>query len=69
MILEYDKLIDILAEKCDMKNDTPPNRAFYIQFACDKRVYKETITFETAAGTEIVMDIDKDGRVLGLEIT
>lgn len=67
MIMKYDDLIDLLM-KHSVSAERLPSEAFGIDFATDPFKAHDTITYHTAAGGILAIDVDKDGEVLSIEI-
>ena len=49
--------------------DVPAEQALYIRFGSAERVKVRSEVLEAANGSEIVLDREEDGRVVGFEIT
>lgn len=69
MIIKYDYLVELLIKHLSWSDDTSPREALYIEFPSTHRKVKDTITYHTADSSLVAIDIDEEGRVLGIEIT
>ena len=48
--------------------DVPAEQALYIRFAAGKVEHVQSSVLELANGSELVIDRDPDGKVVGIEI-
>jgi uncharacterized protein YuzE len=70
--INYEELIGLLSEHGKWgADDIPPGEALYISFHPnpDEMMVQSSITSETSGGSNMVIDVDEHGRILGLEIT
>jgi uncharacterized protein YuzE len=69
MKVDHDKLIQVLSNLFNEPLDTTPKESVYISFPSDhERVVKESLTFHSVNGSNIVIDLDDGGKILGIEI-
>ena len=67
MIIKYDDLVELLNAH-PAAADVSPRQALYLQFPADARTVKDTITYHSTDDSLVVIDIDENGKVLGIEI-
>jgi hypothetical protein len=68
MHVTHERLISILEAHGGWSADSSPRENINVSFKEDNRVFKETITYDTADGGTLALDISPEGEVLGLEI-
>ncbi len=67
MIIKYDDLVELLSNH-PSANEVPPRQALYVEFSAAKRKVKDNVTYHSTDDSIIVIDIDEEGTVLGIEI-
>lgn len=69
----YDELIEWIAKhpeyRSKLEKGVSAKQALYIRFGKAKQTPVESDTFTTADGSQLVLDRENDGTVVGLEIT
>ncbi|MHB0972581.1 MAG: hypothetical protein ACYC7A_20335 [Thermoanaerobaculia bacterium] len=66
--MKHDELIEFLATHYSSGGDTSPRQALGIDFATEPFKAFDTITYHTAAGGILAIDVDQQGKVLSIEI-
>jgi hypothetical protein len=67
MIINYDKVIEIFSKYPEHFGGTTPREALAINFVDNTRS-KETLTYTAKGGHTLAIDLDEDGKVIGIEI-
>ncbi|MBI1745735.1 MAG: DUF2283 domain-containing protein [Acidobacteria bacterium] len=68
MIIKYDDLIKILMKHCSWGDDTSPREALYLDFRSSPERVKDSLIYHTKDESNLVIDVDEEGKVLGIEI-
>jgi hypothetical protein len=67
MIIKYDDLVELLSNH-PAASEVSPRQALYLQFSAEPRKVKDTVTYHSTDESIVVIDIDEEGKVLGIEI-
>ena len=70
--ISYHDLVVWLKQNPDYRNQrmgVGAETSLYIRFATPKQTPVDSDTMTLADGSQLVIDLDKDGNVIGLEIT
>jgi hypothetical protein len=67
MIIKYDDLVELLRDH-PSASEVSPRQALYLQFTSEPRQVKDTVTYHSTDDFIVVLDIDEEGKVLGIEI-
>lgn len=71
--INYQELVEWIAKHPEygskLEQGVSANQVLYIRFGRPKRTPVESDTFTTADGLQLVVDREKDGTVVGVEIT
>ncbi len=68
MIIKLDNLIDILMRTASWGDNPSPQESLGIDFDSGDQVSKTTVTYHTADGGLLVIDLNDSGKAIGIEI-
>lgn len=68
MIISLDEVIAALDERWSNRSDTSAKQALALTLVAGPRKIKESVTYHTAAGGLLVVDLDDQGRALSIEL-
>jgi len=67
MIIRFDDLVELLSSHPDAQ-EVSPREALYLKFSTDPKTVKDSIIYKSTDESNIVLDIDEQGKVTGIEI-
>ena len=67
--IKWEPLVSLLGTHgAEFFHGVTPREALYIDFTEDGGGNRNTMTYETAIGGRLVVEVDEDGKVLGIEV-
>jgi hypothetical protein len=65
--IKFDELVELLKNH-PLGREVPPKETLYLEFHSPHRRIKDTVTYHSTDDSIVALDINEDGKVLGIEI-
>jgi hypothetical protein len=69
VIIQLEELHTLLEHSGLSFGDTSPSEAVAIKFVAPPRHVSDSVTYHTASGGLLVIDVDDEGKAIGIEMT